>query len=262
MFGSIQGRPPSGVTAHAAIAGAHHARYTGAEAVTAVEAATLTLAEKLTVSDADGDIAIGDITAGVADTDAGLMMDGAGSFESALFTEVNGEVLSYAINTPQITTRNTTRVGGIFRMDIRTAYPEFVIGGYAAGGSVFTRLLACNLQTAGVTIGCPDTAVARSLGLRQTNNDDYGFDFDLETVSVGRLDFYRVVNTSRTRVYSINRGTGKWTFDSDVELDAALDHDGSTVGFYGTAPIAKQTGVAVTAAGLHAALVNLGLIAA
>lgn len=34
------------------------------------------------------------------------------------------------------------------------------------------------------------------------------------------------------------------------------------VGFYGTAPIAKQTGVAVTAAGVHAALVNLGLIAA
>lgn len=34
------------------------------------------------------------------------------------------------------------------------------------------------------------------------------------------------------------------------------------VGFYGTAPIAKQTGVLVTAAGIHAALVNLGLIAA
>ena len=32
------------------------------------------------------------------------------------------------------------------------------------------------------------------------------------------------------------------------------------IGFYGTAPIALQTGVAVTAAGVHAALVNLGLI--
>ena len=32
------------------------------------------------------------------------------------------------------------------------------------------------------------------------------------------------------------------------------------VGFYNTAPVAKQTGVAVTAAGIHAALVNLGLI--
>lgn len=35
-----------------------------------------------------------------------------------------------------------------------------------------------------------------------------------------------------------------------------------TLGFYSTSPIAKQTGVAVTAAGIHAALVNLGLIAA
>ncbi len=34
------------------------------------------------------------------------------------------------------------------------------------------------------------------------------------------------------------------------------------VAFYGTAAIAKQTGVAVTAAGVHAALVNLGLITA
>lgn len=34
------------------------------------------------------------------------------------------------------------------------------------------------------------------------------------------------------------------------------------VGFYGTAAIVQQTGVAVTAAGIHAALVNLGLITA
>jgi hypothetical protein len=35
----------------------------------------------------------------------------------------------------------------------------------------------------------------------------------------------------------------------------------STIGFYGTTPIIKPTGVAVTAAGIHAALVSLGLIA-
>lgn len=45
-------------------------------------------------------------------------------------------------------------------------------------------------------------------------------------------------------------------------VGGAIDHDGSTVGFYGTAPIAKQTGVAVSAAGIHAALVALGLIGA
>lgn len=47
-----------------------------------------------------------------------------------------------------------------------------------------------------------------------------------------------------------------------LEINGALNHDGTTVGFYNTTPVAKQTGVAVTAAGIHAALVNLGLIAA
>lgn len=35
-----------------------------------------------------------------------------------------------------------------------------------------------------------------------------------------------------------------------------------TIGFYGATGVAKQTGVAVTAAAIHAALVALGLIAA
>lgn len=51
-------------------------------------------------------------------------------------------------------------------------------------------------------------------------------------------------------------------FQGPVRMGAALDHDGSTAGFYGTAPIAKQTGVAVDAAAIHAALVALGLIGA
>ena len=42
-----------------------------------------------------------------------------------------------------------------------------------------------------------------------------------------------------------------------VQLSLQVDGD---VGFYGTAPIAKQLGVPVTAAGVHAALVALGLI--
>lgn len=41
-----------------------------------------------------------------------------------------------------------------------------------------------------------------------------------------------------------------------------LDINTDAIGFYGTAAIAKQTGVAVSAAGIHAALVNLGLISA
>ncbi len=39
-------------------------------------------------------------------------------------------------------------------------------------------------------------------------------------------------------------------------------NSGASLGFYGTSPIALQTGVAVTAGGIHAALVALGLITA
>ena len=44
--------------------------------------------------------------------------------------------------------------------------------------------------------------------------------------------------------------------------DTIVALSGKKLGFYGTAAIAKQTGVAVDAAGIHAALVALGLIAA
>lgn len=47
------------------------------------------------------------------------------------------------------------------------------------------------------------------------------------------------------------------SFTGAIEVGAGA----STVGFYGTAPIIKPTGVAVTAAGIHAALTSLGLIA-
>ncbi len=41
-----------------------------------------------------------------------------------------------------------------------------------------------------------------------------------------------------------------------------INHDGTNVGFYSAAPVAQQTGVGVSAAAIHAALVNLGLITA
>lgn len=60
---------------------------------------------------------------------------------------------------------------------------------------------------------------------------------------------------------NINRATLTAKFDDEVDIGGALNHDGTTAGFYGTAPIVKQVGVPVTAAGVHAALTALGLIA-
>jgi hypothetical protein len=53
---------------------------------------------------------------------------------------------------------------------------------------------------------------------------------------------------------------GRFDINGFLVANGAFKHQGTEVGFYGTSSIAKQTGVAVTAAGVHAALVNLGLI--
>lgn len=54
---------------------------------------------------------------------------------------------------------------------------------------------------------------------------------------------------------------------TEDDLEPGVDVDESSegvalLGFYGADPVAQQTGVAVSAAGIHAALVNLGLITA
>jgi hypothetical protein len=63
-------------------------------------------------------------------------------------------------------------------------------------------------------------------------------------------------------VVTFSKTTGAVTLAGPVTAAAAFAHTGSTFGIYGTAPIAKQTGVAVTAAAIHAACVALGFFSA
>lgn len=57
--------------------------------------------------------------------------------------------------------------------------------------------------------------------------------------------------------------TGNLTGNVTGEINGAhLDSNATGVAFYGATPAAKQTGVAVTAEAIHAALVALGLIGA
>lgn len=59
----------------------------------------------------------------------------------------------------------------------------------------------------------------------------------------------------------LGKGSGGWIM-YDGGGGVKFWYNTTGIGFYGTTPIAKPTGVAVTAAGVHAALVSLGLIAA
>jgi len=100
---------------------------------------------------ADGDVRIGDITEGTATTDAGVIFTGLGSNTSAIFTEVNGTLLSYGINCSQITNVETGRAGGIFRLDTRTSgtYASsncFVVKGKPIGTTSEYNALAVGLN--------------------------------------------------------------------------------------------------------------------
>jgi hypothetical protein len=66
----------------------------------------------------------------------------------------------------------------------------------------------------------------------------------------------RTSNASKTRIY----GSTSTTPYEGIQVGAS--GSAPTLGFFGTSAVAKPTGVAVSAAGIHAALVSLGLIAA
>ena len=65
-------------------------------------------------------------------------------------------------------------------------------------------------------------------------------------------------DTTGYNVLAFDGGAGAGT----MKVRANLALEGGALGFFSATPAAKPTGVAVTAAGIHAALVTLGLIAA
>lgn len=83
-------------------------------------------------------------------TDGGYLMGQA--IPSGLMTEVVGQILSLASNVPQIGVRDTARSGGIFRFDTRSGVDEFVVYGYATGGSSAVALFRINLNTGDVRL--------------------------------------------------------------------------------------------------------------
>jgi len=90
--------------------------------------------------------------------------------------------------------------------------------------------------------------------------------YDLGTALLTFRRFYvdNLRDRAGVQTYDVQTATFSTAhiFASSIEIDGDLNHDGSNVGFYGTAPVALQTGVAVDSTGIHAALVALGLITA
>lgn len=77
--------------------------------------------------------------------------------------------------------------------------------------------------------------------------------------------FSRTVASDGDTVFNITAaaGTPTFTFSRPVILSSTLQHEGATIGFYSTAPIARQvlaTGVGATVDNVITALQNLGLV--
>jgi hypothetical protein len=66
----------------------------------------------------------------------------------------------------------------------------------------------------------------------------------ISDAGTGTKNFIRCVRTG-TDYFTVG-WTGEGRFASDLEIDGALNHDGSTVGFYGTAPTAQSAAYAPT----------------
>jgi hypothetical protein len=169
-------------------------------------------------STTDGDIGIGDITAGSASTNAGLVMTGGGTSTSALFTEVTGSILSLGINVPQITTRNTSTSGGIFRFDTRTGTSgingdahAFVVKRFAQGSSVEQNALIVDLDTGstaltptGGNVGISTTTPWAKLSIHANNGDTNGMLFAIASSTASATStLFSVSNTGSTTLFQL-----------------------------------------------------------
>ncbi|MEE8114714.1 MAG: hypothetical protein V3T23_10205 [Nitrososphaerales archaeon] len=128
---------------------------------------------------------------------------------------------------------------------------------FNAGNVIITHgsnTLAIDGGVVGIGAGAPPTT-NRTLSL------DHGSSANLSLLNSSFNSAILIRNTggSGASIMSVDQPT---LFGSSLEIDGDLNHDGSNLGFYGTTPIAQQTGVAVSAAGIHAACVALGLFTA
>ncbi len=102
-----------------------------------------------------------------------------------------------------------------------------------------------------------DTNLYRGYASGVATDDDIWLTQDNASLYIGvGFDFEITHNGTNTL---INSFTGELKIDGSSGSGVRMM---GSLGFYNTAPIAKQTGVAVTAEAIHAALVSLGLIGA
>jgi hypothetical protein len=189
-------------------------------------------------------------------------------FPTSGFLRIEGEVFSYTGTTPTTFTGVTRALGGsaalghAVGMKVRAALNQTVAVD-TTGALIFRASSATPPATADdrgilhhrafVTKLISYDPTSTSCSVQQVVGDQAG------GLTVVTAAFKASFRPGTTNVIDLGVTGTRWR---NLFLSGTLDHSGAAVGFYGTAPIAKPTGVAITAGGVHAALVSLGLIAA
>lgn len=158
-------------------------------------------------------------------------------------------------------TDDTFLAGG----DLRTSGDGYFLGGQVnidsgAGGATNANFYTTNDSTVQGFSFYHDGVIKGGFGHFTGNEMLYLDSYTTGAVKItlweGNADF------NYFAMFPTNPGGSLFRVNATTEINGDLDHNGTNVGFYGTAPVAQQTGVAVTAAAIHAALVSLGLITA
>lgn len=193
---------------------------------------TLPLSEiHLITDDKNSNILIGDLPDTRLTTDAGISFSGlANTVTSGLFTEVDGEIISIGINASQAGIVDTSRVGGVIRLDTRKSgplgdYNAFTIKGIGIGETIGDEY---NVYTANLDTG--DTFIAPQRG------DVFVAAYSTETslgVATDRvIPYYRFYNNGNAGI----AGTLTLPDVSEITLgissDLTLYHDPVTENSY------------------------------
>lgn len=120
----------------------------------------------------------------------------------------------------------------------------------AVGSTVGTANKALQAGWLGVTTATGILALVDAMIFSANNNDDDYIVGKARDNGVGVVEVFRMQGAADPEFQTGNNG------------NATRSSYAGLLGFFGTAPQAQPTGVAVDAAGIHAALVTLGLITA
>lgn len=172
---------------------------------------------------------------------------------------LTGATLASGVTASSLTSLGTIASLVATTADINAGTVDAVIGGTTpAAGSFTTVTTSTSVTTPFIALGVtPPSAGSVRIGnggtIQFNNNADSA---NLEAVSITSADILELgADTAIASILIGAAGVGATIVDD-------LQHDGANLGVYGTTAIAQQTGVAVSAAGVHAACVALGLFTA